>query len=279
MPEGPEIHRYAGILADYFHDNSILDIRVLSGRYMKKPITNLEKIRYPLMVKDIGTKGKFLFMELSDGHYLFITHGMSGTWNHDQLYEETRYDHFDAKHNRIEFVSRKGSIYFNDYRNFGTFQVIDNKEQLDRKLNELGYDILDDTITEERFFERISRKKDKKIGMLLMDQKLVSGIGNYLRAEILWYSRVSPHRLYQSLTREEKTRLFNAAYNLSRYYTIKKKSQLFPSMATTKLEYHLNITPTDDFFVYQQDIDHYGNPVVSEKMGDRTIHWVPKIQK
>lgn len=279
MPEGPEIKRYAAILADFFYDNPIHEIKVLSGRYLKKPIEYLDTMAYPTRVVDIGTKGKFLYMELGSGLYIFITHGMTGTWTHDGLLRETHYDAFDCKHNRIEIKTPKGSIFYNDYRNFGTFQIIPSKQRLIDKLNELGYDILDDNITLEQFYERMMKKGKKKIGELLMDQKLVSGIGNYLRSEILWYARISPHRTLQSLKEDEKFRIFYAAYNLIRYYTIKKKSKMFPSMNTSKLEYHLNVIPSNDFFVYQQDEDIYGNVVKSEKMGDRTVHWVESIQK
>lgn len=277
MPEGDVIYRYAAILADFFSNTRITAIRVLSGRYLKKPIQHLDKVGFPITVTDIGTKGKFMFLELSNGWYVFITHGMSGTWVHEGLGAETRYDHFDTKHNRIEFVTPKGSLFYNDYRNFGTFQIMTDKASLDDKLAELGPDILDDTITMEQFFGRM--KPNKKIAELLMDQKVVSGIGNYLRAEILWYARISPHRLYKTFTQDEKQRLFYAAYNLIRYHTIKKKSKKYPSMNPTKLDYHLNITPSIDFFVYRQEKDYYGNDVVSEKLGDRTIHWVPAIQK
>jgi endonuclease-8 len=279
MPEGPEINRYAAILANYFYDNRINDIKVLSGRYTKKPIDGLDQIRFPITVTDIGTKGKFLYIELSNGWFLFITHGMSGSWTYDGLLKETHYDAFDARHNRIEFKTPKGSIYYNDYRNFGTFHVIMEREQLEAKLRSLGADILDDNITETMFYERMIKKGNKKIGELLMDQKLISGIGNYLRADILWYAKISPHRTMKSLSRDEKSRLFNAAYNLSRYHSIKQKSKKFPSMNPSKLEYHLNVTPDNDFFVYQQEEDIYGNEVITEKMGDRTIHWVPKIQQ
>uniref|UniRef100_A0A6C0LZQ6 Formamidopyrimidine-DNA glycosylase catalytic domain-containing protein n=1 Tax=viral metagenome TaxID=1070528 RepID=A0A6C0LZQ6_9ZZZZ len=279
MPEGPEIHRYACIIADYFYNNNLIDIRVLSGRYTKKPITDLDKIKFPVKVVDIGTKGKYLFIELSNGFYLSITHGMSGTWNHNGLSNETRYDYTDDKHNRIEFKTSNGSIFYNDYRNFGTFQIIREREQLEKKWNALGPDILNDNINEDIFYSRIDKKKSKKIADLLVDQKLISGMGNYLRAEILWYAKISPHRIYSSLNQEDKTRLYNAAYNLARYHTIKKKSKRYPSMNNSKLEYQLNIKPEKDFFVYQQKIDSYGNEVITEKMGGRTIHWVPKLQK
>jgi endonuclease-8 len=233
---------------------------------------------YPVSVTDIGTKGKFLFVELSNGYYIFITHGMSGTWVTDKEISSSKYTYGNPKHHRLEFVTPRGSLYFNDYRNFGTVHVITEKSLLAAKLDELGPDILDDNITRDMFFGRM--KPNKKIGMLLMDQKVISGIGNYLRAEILWYARISPHRLYKDMTEGDKDRLFDAAYNIVRYHSIRKKSKLLPSMNRSKLEYILNITPKDaDFFVYRQEVDYYGGKVKSEKMGERTVHWVPEIQK
>ena len=46
------------------------------------------------------------------------------------------------KYDHIHFITNSITLYFNDYRNFGTFKFIDDKSKLDKKLKELGNDIL-----------------------------------------------------------------------------------------------------------------------------------------
>lgn len=276
MPEGPEILYFSHYLSKHFSDdNQINDINVLSGRYLNKNINNFNILKesLPFNIVDIGTKGKFLYLKLSNGYNITFNHGMTGLWT-DKINE----------YNRFEFKLQNKSIYFNDVRNFGIINIFDNKE-LEKKLNELGPDILSNEITFELFYDKISKHKHKKIGLLLMDQKIISGIGNYLRAEILWYAGISPYRIVNDLDSNLLTKLYNAAYNISRYHACTlsfKINSYFPSLNKTNLTYNLTDTPdyyNKEFYVYMQEFDIFGNPVTKEKFGERTIHWSKKIQK
>ena len=102
---------------------------------------------------------------------LFNTLGMSGWYQYD-----------DEKHNHIEFIFSNFSIYFNDYRNFGTL-IFCYRDNL-KKLDTLGPDILSENNNIEQFLKRIERKRnDTIIGAAIMDQKVSAGVGNYIRAE------------------------------------------------------------------------------------------------
>ena len=50
---------------------------------------------------------------------------------------------------------------------------------------------------------KMKRYEEKKIGNLIVDQKVISGIGNYLRADILYQSTISPYRTIKSLNEED----------------------------------------------------------------------------
>jgi endonuclease-8 len=89
-----------------------------------------------------------------------------------------------------------------DLRGPTACEVLD-PAQVDAVMNRLGPDPqLDDTPAAEARFVETVRKKPTRIGLLLMDQSVVSGIGNVYRAELLFRARINPHAPGKSLSEE-----------------------------------------------------------------------------
>ncbi len=193
----------------------ILDINIIGGRYKRHHnlFNKNLKIIFPLKIIKINCKGKFIYWDLGD-YILFNTLGMSGWW----IYE-------NDKHNNIEFRLNNGSIYFNDYRNFGTLKFC-TRDNLVKKLLELGPDILSIENKEKEFIERIRRKrKNTNIGSALMDQKVAAGCGNYIRSECLYISKISPFRKIVDLKDNEIKRIWNVMNQLGWFYYNEKKGR------------------------------------------------------
>jgi len=71
---------------------------------------------------------------------------------------------------------------------------VQTPEQVDASVAKLGPDpLVDDQALGEERFVSVIRKKPTPIGLLLMDQSVVSGIGNVYRAELLFRARLNPH--------------------------------------------------------------------------------------
>ena len=71
-------------------------------------------------------------------------------------------------------------------------------EETNKKLLELGPDPLTHDISIEQFRTRLfkkNKKGEKTICEALMNQKTVAGVGNYIKAEVLWLSKVSPPQI------------------------------------------------------------------------------------
>jgi formamidopyrimidine-DNA glycosylase len=70
---------------------------------------------------------------------------------------------------------------------------------------------MDHKTTLEIFKTQIKKKKnfDKAIGNVLMNQKVISGIGNYLRSEILYVSKINPFRIVKNISDNELKEIFN----------------------------------------------------------------------
>jgi formamidopyrimidine-DNA glycosylase len=132
------------------------------------------------------------------------------------------------------------------------------------------------------FKNQIKKEKNlhKPIGNVLMDQKIVSGFGNYLRADILWMSKINPFRNVSTLTDGELLDIYKNARILTwGEYDRKKAVELKIISKQAKLPSDYN----RDFFVYRQEKDINDNVVKSNELYEgsnkRTIFWVSEVQK
>ena len=200
---------------------------------------------------------------------------------------ETQWIENDLNHLNVEFITnyKNISFYFYDQLSFGTLKAVDcntNGETiLEKKLKELGPDLLDDKTTFELFKKQIRKKvnENKAIGNVIVNQKIISGVGNYLRADALWMAKLSPFRKVQDSSDDELKLLYEAIVGLIwgdyNYKFAIKQKYIEPSL---KLPHHYN----RDFFIYNHTKDIYGNIVKKEQLYEgsqkRFIYWVKTIQ-
>jgi len=300
MPEVIEVKKYKKFLKSKFKNNNIIKINILNGRYKKhgpfnyyKELTKL----LPFNVLTIDTKGKFLYMKLSNNFILTFTLGLSGGW----VYKNNKNDDYDfpilvdylgnydiekykknaLNHLNIEFVMDGGSIYFFDMLSFGTIKVLLSEDELKKKLDSLAPDIMDENLTFELFRSQIIKKKnlEKYIGNVLVNQKVISGLGNYLRCDILWLSKIIPFRKVKKLSTTELNTIYKNALLLTwgdynRTYALKKK--FIDKNSKLPKDYGRN------FYIYKQTKDIYGNKVIKEELYEgsqkRFIYWVQELQ-
>ena len=108
-----------------------------------------------------------------------------------------------------------------------------------------------------------------------MDQSVIAGVGNYIKAESLYLAKLSPHRTVESLSDDDLILLKQKIQEVM--------TESFASGGATIRTYK-NFNGEsgeygDRFIVYNQKTDPVGNPVVKEQTKDkRKTHWVPNIQ-
>jgi len=269
MPEGPECRQYAEALAKRVSGRKLVGIDILSGRYSDKHPTGMEEILHemPIQVVGAGVHGKFVYIILQDEWSLWNTLGMTGSWSDTP-----------RAHPRVRLTLDNGDIYFNDDRNFGTLKFVKGKFQLIQKLKSLGPDILAEDITDGEFILRFRKNNDWQITTAMMNQSVVAGIGNYIKAEALWLARISPHRRVSELSDGQLSLLYSSINS------IMKESYKTGGTTINSYEKIDKADNTDDdfsrrFLVYNQKTDPDGNKVVRETTEDqRTTHWCPGIQ-
>lgn len=271
MPEGPEVKTTTDFLNN-FTGKTFHSFAVLSGRYTKtNGIPNTEYAYLPAKIESVSCKGKFIYFSLVDEvtgkkYYLFNTLGMTGMWSREK-----------TKHSRFcIFFDDEDILYYNDIRNFGTLKFVKNKSDLDKKLKTLGPDVLNCDIDCQGFRNRFLKKHNKTITECLMDQSVICGIGNYLKSEILYSSKISPHRLVKDITASEWHSLYYNSLSIPhRSYKL--------GGATIKDYRKADGTKggfSRRFAVYNCKTDPKNNIIIKETTKDkRSTYWVPEIQK
>ena len=227
---------------------------------MNKTIDRISELNNQ-KVLSVKCKGKFIWFEL-ERNIIFNTLGMTGSWSRK-----------NKQHSRIQinFVE-DDFVYFNDIRNFGTFQVKD-KSDLVKKLKSIGPDMLSNP--PHNFIQILRKKDNKNICEVLMNQSVLSGIGNYIKAESLWLAKINPHSNIKSLSDNDLSRLELA---VRKVITTSYKSQGASLKTYTNFDDQEG-EATDFFNVYSKKIDTLGNQVLKEETPDkRTTHWSPSRQ-
>jgi len=275
MPEGPECAATAHSLNEFMRDKTLVDVSVLSGRYLKKNPEGLDlfKLQLPLQVLNWSSKGKFIYACLSQKGsketFIWNTLGMSGYWSFSE-----------KEHARVRFDFQDGSsIWYTDTRNFGTLKFGMSYGETEKKLLELGPDPLTHDVPIDLFEKRLfskNKKGESTICEALMNQKTIAGVGNYIKAEVLWLSKVSPTRKVKDLTSQE---IISIRDNIQTVIRTSYKN----GGATIKSFYGADGskgTYSSKFLVYNQKVDPYNNKVIKTDTPDgRTTHWVPEVQK
>ena len=206
MPEGPEVTFMVGRLNHILADKYITSIQFHpSSRYGKKTPDNFASLvgKFPLRVIKVANKGKFIYFHLEGDIIIFQTLGMAGGWynkEHKNLAFTLTYSNSASSD-----TTTKNNLYMVDPRHFATLKIFltDGIKQLEKKLASLGPDLVQffsrtkiSSTENDAFyndFHRIMRKNNSKnICVVLMEQKNFSGIGNYLKSEILDDAAIHP---------------------------------------------------------------------------------------
>ena len=266
MPEGPECRRYAHDLAQRISGRQLLKIEILSGRYIKKQPSGLDSFNagIPELIIGAGVHGKFIYWILKNDLFIWSTMGMTGQWSSTQ-----------DNHSRVKFHLDDGAVYYNDQRNFGTLKFVRGKFRLIEKLKSFGPDLLAVDVSDDEFIERMRLKPKWQITKALMDQSIVAGVGNYIKADSLWLAGISPKRTVDSLSDNELCALNRSIAHVMResYNSGGATIKTYKNFDGTTGEY------SRKFLVYNQKADPDGNPVIKEMTDDkRSTWWCPSTQ-
>jgi formamidopyrimidine-DNA glycosylase len=203
VPELPEVETIRTQLAPLLEGRRIERVRILDER-LTRPFDpavvarELEGER----ITAVERRGKYLVFRFESGRVLLIHLRMTGSLRH-----AARGELPDDPHRRAVVTLDDGSdVAYRDVRRFGTWLVLEPGELDDYLATRLGHEPLGGDFTARELGRRVAGRR-APVKALLLDQRVVAGVGNIYADEALWRARVHPLRPGGELTPGELRRL------------------------------------------------------------------------
>ncbi len=261
MPELPEVETRLQYFRRNLLGHCIERVIITAPNMIKDPTARAfaRRLRGRCFV-DASRRGKYLIIVLDDGRKLILHFGMGGDLACYKLPRER------PDYTRIEFIlTNSWRMAFTCPRKICRVMLVDEAEHVPA-LREMGPEPLG-AMFSLAFLERLIEERPRRqIKPLLMDQKMIAGVGNIYADEILFEARVRPDRVASSLSREAVKRIHRAARRVLRRSIRTADQEEFPS----------------DFLVSREARGALcrvcGQPIQKKTIGGRTAYFCPHCQ-
>jgi formamidopyrimidine-DNA glycosylase len=203
VPELPEVETTRRGLEPHAAGRRIVALAVHEPRLRWRVPDDLPAKLAGQRVIGLGRRAKYLLIALESGT-LLVHLGMSGTLR--VLAADTprsAHDHYDL------LLESGRTLRFNDPRRFGSLHYTSGDPRQHPLLARLAPEPFDQEF-DAQYLWRITRRRRASIKQVLMNSRLVVGVGNIYASEALFRARIRPRRRAQSLSREETARLVRA---------------------------------------------------------------------
>lgn len=285
MPELPEVQTVVSDLNKKIVGDKITDFWSDHKKAVKNNFNDFVKEIKGKKILKARRIGKNILIDLSGEKTLYIHLKMTGHLlvKNEKLKVKSTKDYFDDRVNQyirhIFYLGKNKTLEFSDLRKFGKILLAgtDKIGELN-EIKNLGIDVMDDRFTLKKFQEILEKKNNKKIRDILMDQNIVSGIGNIYASEILFEAGILPTRSVKDLKNEEVILIYKSIRSV-----LKKAIKL---RGTSDSDYR-DTSGAPGMFqkvlkVYQKDgakCSGCGTIIKRIKIGQRSAFYCTKCQK
>lgn len=277
MPELPEVEVVRRGLDAHVTGRSITAVRVNHLRAVRRHEAGPADLTARLLGAEIvgtGRRGKFLWLVLGGGEALVVHLGMSGQM---LLGPVTRTEHL-----RIATLLDDGTaLSFVDQRTFGGWMLSDlvtvDGTEVPEPVAHIARDPLDPRFDRDAVV-KVLRRKHSEIKRQLLDQTVVSGIGNIYADEALWRAQVNGARLAETLTKPKLAAILDHATDVMRD-ALDQGGTSFDSL-------YVNVNGESGYF--DRSLDAYGREgepcrrcgaaIRRDKFMNRSSYYCPKCQ-
>lgn len=276
MPELPEVETVRRGL-----DHLVIGYRIKESLDLHPRLLKSESIA-PLKslvgAKITGTnrRGKFLWLTLNRPYVLVAHLGMSGQFLIHQNH------HPRARHIRAQFTLKKNlrtqELVFNDQRTFGWLSIEQISNDVPTSAQHIAPDPFDPLFKRDAAISNFL-KRNIKIKTALLNQEIISGVGNIYADETLWRSKIHPETLTSELTSKKVETIIESATEVMQA-AIDKGGTSFDDL-------YINVNGESGFFeqslaVYGQEDEpcpRCGTPIRRITFGARSSHFCPRCQR
>lgn len=272
MPEIAEVETVRNTLKERILNKKIKEVKVFYEPMIESDLVSFKKNLIGASFIDIKRRGKWLIFETE--HYYLLSHlRMEGKY-----FIKDKSDEKD-KHEHVIFIfDDDTTLRYADTRKFGRMRLIlkDELEQTDC-IKKQGLEPGEKALTADYLLQKF-QNKHIPIKTALLDQTIISGLGNIYANEVLFYACVNPLKSALSITKEECERIVLGASKI-----IKEAIEMG---GTTIRSYTSSLGVTGRF---QQNLKVHkregqsclncGTKIINVKVGGRSTYYCPNCQK
>jgi formamidopyrimidine-DNA glycosylase len=196
MPELPEVETVRRVLHERYAGKKITAVAVGKPTFYRAPPVAAIRALTGAVIKGFSRRGKYLVADLEGRPSVVFHLGMSGRITVGG----------ESPHVRFQMWIETEAVRFHDSRRFG---------RVGCAIPPLGPEPLDAAFDAD-YLWKILRKRTAPVKALIMDQRLIAGLGNIYATEALHRAKVRPGRAGKSLSRAESDRLAEASREILR---------------------------------------------------------------
>ena len=192
MPELPEVETVKETLKRQILNKKINKIKILYDGIVASDLDKFKKQIIGQTIIDITRRGKWLIFSLND--YYLVSHlRMEGKFFLKNINDEV------VKHEHIIFYIDDITLRYHDTRKFGKMYLVEkDKLYTDTPLKTIGLEPWDDNLNSSYLKEKYN--KNIPVKTLLLNQEVITGIGNIYADEVLFMSGINPNKKGKDLT-------------------------------------------------------------------------------
>lgn len=273
MPELPEVETVRNTLKPKLIGRTITNVKIYYDNIIDYPTSKefIERI-INQKINDISRYGKWLILILDD-YYLLSHLRMEGKY-----FFKSPNDSLSPHEHVVFTLDNKEELRYHDVRKFGKMLLIE-KDKIKEigPLKDLGYEPWSEDLTISYLKEKYKNKK-LPIKTVLLDQSIITGIGNIYADEILFLSKINPLKKSCLLTDEELSNIIK--------YTRQILSEAIKKGGSTIRSY-TSVNGVHGLF--QQELlvhtkentpcKNCGTTIVKIKVNGRGTYYCPNCQK
>jgi len=205
MPELPEVETVRAGLEKHVVGKKVTAVKQLHPRALRSDSLNKLTIFKNAKIRAVKRRGKFMWLEFDRPEVLVAHLGMSGQFKIQK--QKSEYE----KHLRANFELSNGKeMRFIDQRTFGWLCVDQLDGDVPNVVSHIARDLFDPQFDKKAIVAKI-RSKRGQIKKVILDQEVLSGIGNIYADEALWYAKIHPESIAMDLTSTQILNLLTAS--------------------------------------------------------------------
>ncbi len=222
MPELPEVQTVVSQLHQKITGKRIVSVWSDWSKKILTPFFEFEQGVEKAKILGVRRLGKHIVIDLDNQQSIVAHLKMTGHFlvKNKENRESSAFvdDPINGYIHHIFTFADKTTLEFSDMRKFGWLKLVKTDEVEGHKsIAELGIDALSRKLTEKLFYEILMKRKARPVGVVLLEQNLIAGIGNIYRSEALFLAGVIPSRKISTLTKDEWSKLLPAIKKVLRH--------------------------------------------------------------